>query len=238
MSKAPHEQAVARSLLQDRIIFWVGIGFVLVVPSLIGLYAPNSSVAWIALVSGAFVTMMSKFDSLAEFSLGPLRARMREVVDQATATIAQLQNLAVSITSAFLEHLIASSFMGVMSNDRRFKMRNELITELKLLGANDKQLQRAEAKWNDGVGLIYHRIISTQITDENKQNPTHNHNELVAELQKLPDFENLRSSTPESYEQFARSHGLLKPSVQSWVDDYRHFQKTGEIRRREEFMKG
>lgn len=238
-SVRPEREALvrARSTFQDQLVFVAGIVFVLLVPSAIGILVSNATAAWIALLSGAFVTVISKFDRIAEFSLGPLRARMREVVAEATATIDQLRELATSTTSAFLTNLIANSFMGGMSNERRFRVHDELVEQLRLLRVTEEQLERAEAGWKLGVGVIYHRIIGKRITDKAIEE-ARNSNTLQNEIQALLDFPNWAVPPPEKFENFAQERNMLTPAVQSWIDDYRHFRRTGEIRRRDEFLKG
>jgi hypothetical protein len=236
--RRPTLSPLGRSTLQERITFGIGVAFVLIAPSTIGLLTSNPTLPWVSLVSGAFITIVSKIDSLAEFSLGPLKARMREAVEEATATIDQLRDLATSVTSAFLTNLIAGSFMGGMSNDRRFRMHDELMKQLTLLGASEQHLRRADEEWRSGVGVIFHRIIGSRMITEAKPSTTKDHNDLHSEIQALLDFPNLKAAAPEHFEDFALKHNILTTDVQAWIDDYRHFQLTGEIRRRDEFMMG
>jgi hypothetical protein len=42
---------------------------------------------------------MARFDDLAEFSLGPLKAKMRETIDEAIATLDQLRAVATSMAT-------------------------------------------------------------------------------------------------------------------------------------------
>src|SRR5437879_1322551 len=83
-------------------LFWAGIIFTLLAPVVIGVYFQNSSSAWIAVTCGVFVTLMAKIDDLVEFSLGPLRARMRETISEANATIEQLRKVAATSARATL----------------------------------------------------------------------------------------------------------------------------------------
>ena len=45
---------------------------------------------WLTLVCGTFVAMMSKFESLAELTIGPLKVKMREVAQESRVLQAQL----------------------------------------------------------------------------------------------------------------------------------------------------
>jgi hypothetical protein len=48
----------------------------------VGRLIASNTTAWITVVCGAFVMMMSKFESLAELTIGPLKAKTREVVEE------------------------------------------------------------------------------------------------------------------------------------------------------------
>jgi hypothetical protein len=54
-------------------MLWLGVVFVLIVPTTIGLITTNSAIALVA-AACAFVAVMSRFDSLTELSMGPLKA--------------------------------------------------------------------------------------------------------------------------------------------------------------------
>ena len=57
-------------------------------------------IAWITLVCGAFVAMMSKFESLAELTMGPLKATMREVAEVNHATLDAAQKSLAALQAA------------------------------------------------------------------------------------------------------------------------------------------
>jgi hypothetical protein len=84
----------------DQILFWVSVAFVLLVPTAIGLITSNATIAGITLVCGAFVALMSKFESLAELTIGPLEAKMREVAEVNHATLDAAQKSLVALQAA------------------------------------------------------------------------------------------------------------------------------------------
>jgi len=220
----------------DRVFFVVSLCFVLVVPPLIGLVLHDNSVAWLTVLCGGLVAFLSRIEALAELRIGPLRATMREKIAEAAATVEQLRELATSITAAFLTDLIGSSFMGVMSNDMRLRIHDELIENLRSLGATNGQINRAEEEWRKGIGIVYHRIISNEMQKAVKHPNTMAHNKMSSETRALVDFPAWNVASPTEYERFARDHQVLAQDVQSWIDDYRHFLASNEIRRRSEFV--
>ncbi|MEE9294142.1 MAG: hypothetical protein V3W34_04135 [Phycisphaerae bacterium] len=68
-------------------LFWLGIVFTLVAPIVIGVAYGDQTTNWIAALCGAFVTFMAKIESIAELSLGPVKARMKEKMEEAAAAV-------------------------------------------------------------------------------------------------------------------------------------------------------
>jgi hypothetical protein len=220
----------------ERILFPVSVCFILAVPISIGLFFHAISVAWLAALCGAFVLLVSRLETLAELSLGPLKAKMRQTIAEAAATVDQLRDIATPMISAFLIDLISGSFMGGISNERRLQLHDELIDKLKALGATEEQLRKAEDGWRKGINVLFHRIIRNQIVEAAR--PSTTANQLASEVRTLLDFDNWSVADPKSFEELARKHQVLTPQVQSWIDDYRHFLVANEIRRRDEFVRG
>ena len=62
-----------------------------------------------------FVTFMARIDDLTELSLGPVKAKMRETIKEAYATIEELRNVAAISAKAILTDIMAGTFMGGMN---------------------------------------------------------------------------------------------------------------------------
>ena len=223
------------SPILERVLFPLGVVFILVVPIMVAVIFHDATASWIAALCGAFVVMSSKFSTLAEFSLGPLRAKMRETLDEAAATVEQLRELATSMTYAVLTDLMAASFMGGMSNETRLKLHDELIDKLGSLGATKDQIKRAESEWRKGIDIMYHRIIGANIITATNLTNTNDQNQLSAAVQALLHFLNWISAPPSEFETLSRNRDILTPEVQRWIDDFRHFRQANETRRRDEF---
>jgi hypothetical protein len=67
-------------------VFWAGVLYAGVAPEVISLFGGSTGASWLATWCGAFVAFMAKFDDLAEFSLGPLKAKMKETIVEVSAT--------------------------------------------------------------------------------------------------------------------------------------------------------
>jgi len=224
-----------------KLLFWIGIVFTLVVPILIGKFFSDHSISWVAALCGAFVVLMSKFEILQELSLGPLKAKMREQLREAAATIEQLRKIAAVTSEATLTDLMAGSFMGSMTLKKRLELNDKIIESLKEIGATEEQIKKVELDWRKGISIIYHRTIQhvvEQRKDPNQINPNAPEAAKKAghEIQELLDFEKWAVPTPHQIKIVLERHKIKSPEVEEWVSDYDHFLKTNEIRNKERFV--
>lgn len=223
-------------------IFWLGIFFTLSAPIVIGIYFDNPSISWVAALCGAFVTLMAKAESLAELSLGPVKAKMKEKLQEASATIEELRKIATATSEASLTELMSGSFMGGMNLQKRLELHDKVIKSLKEVGVTDTQIGEAEGDWRKGIAIIYHRAITKnikQVADVNtiNQNASENQKNAAEELQALLDFDNWAVPTPHQIKVVLKSHKIDSQEAENWLNDYEHFLKTNEIKNREQFVK-
>jgi hypothetical protein len=222
-------------------LFWVGAVFTLVAPVTIGLLSRNPTTMWIAALSGAFVTLLTRIDDLTEIALGPVKAKMKVTLEEAAATIDQVRNLAVAVARVASTDLMAGGFMGSMTLEMRLDLRDELIAQLHALGLNKKQIEDATANSTRAIAIIYHRTIHHAI--ERRKVP-HSVEGVPPELQeigsrfeKLVQFDSWRVPSSDKVQKFVVANNVNTDEVKHWTSDYDHFMRTGEIRRRELFVK-
>ena len=222
------------------VLFWLGIALTAVAPIVIGLTGGNASTTWVAALCGAFITFMAKLRDLTELSMGPVRARMRDTIAEANATVEQLRKIATSMAEAFLTDSMAGNFLSGMPLAKRLRVHDQLVASLEQIGVPNTEIRWADSEWSKGIGVIYHRIIRKVIEETCKEkalDPTSTNRHLT-EFQELLDFPNWSAPRPIDIERFCKARGLLVPAVEMWIDDYRHFLETGEIGRRAEFEEG
>lgn len=229
------------SIAINRVLFWAGVLFSVIAPLYIGLGLKNINMAWLSLLCGAFVTLMTKYEDIIEFSFGPVKARMRETIRQANATIDQLQKVALSYSTTMLTDLMAGNFMSGTTLENRLNLHDSIIETLRDIGLSDSAIDQAEQQWKKGIGVIYHRIILHTLEGRKKPHEINPETpkevmELSKEIQEMLDFDHWLAPTPDEIESRIEKRGLMKPEVKEWISDYRHYRKTGEIRRRELFV--
>lgn len=223
-------------------LFWTGVIFTLIVPILIGLVFKNTSTMWVAAVCGVFITVVARFEDITEVKLGPLQAKMRETIKEANATIEELRRVASISAKAIFTDLMAGGFMGGMKLKTRLDLHDQIISALKEIGASDNAIKDAESMWSKGIGIIYHRAIKDALDRHIKSlqvNPKAPQDIQKAgdQLQKMLQFEEWRAPTPDEMESFIESKGIMTEEILEWISDYRHYIKTGEIKRRNIFEK-
>ncbi len=224
------------------ILFWGGILFTLAAPVLIGLYLRDASIAWIAVACGVFVTIMAKFDDLVEFSLGPLRARMRETINEANATIEQLRKVAVTSARATLTNLMSGNFMDGTTLRTRLDLHDQYIDTLGRIGVSEVEIGACDELWRKGVGVIYHRGIGHCLNTLQSQHPADSEPgkafvKAMGELQDMLDFETWSAPSPERIQHFLNDRKIVNNDIAELISDYRYFLDTGEIRRRDVFVR-
>jgi hypothetical protein len=229
------EDSKSRSMV---VLFWVAIGFTATMPTIIGLLGGPANVVWASLVCGAFITFISKADGLAELSLGPLKAKMKETIQEASATVGQLRELATTMASAMLTDIMAGEFLSSMPLAKRLQLHDALLAQLDALGLSPEQRRRAEAEWVKGVGLIYNRIIRDHLRDAAQRQVAPGHVEgCMRRLSEIQNFSTWLVPGPEELKRFCKIERIESDAVMKWIDDYDHFSRTNEIRHREEFEK-
>ena len=224
-------------------MFVLSIAFTLVVPTVVGIWRGDANTAWLAAVCGVFVTLASKIDVIVEFSFGPLRAKMRDAIEEAYATITEVRKIAANISEPMLATLMAGNFgfSDGLNLQARLEQHDGLIANLREIGVTEEEIIKAERKWRGGIGVIYHRAIAPLIDERRKpyevnHNATPEQKEAYEGWDNLLLFEDWKAPSPSEMEEYLREKGVMTAEMQEWIDDYRNFIETGEIRRREIFV--
>jgi hypothetical protein len=222
-------------------LFWVGVVLTIVAPLIIGIHYEDPSTSWVAALCGAFITFISKLDQISELSLGPVKAKMKEKIDEVDKVLKQLRE-AVTVTShATLTDLMAGGMMGSMTLGKRLEIHENIILNLRAIGASEEQVAMAEKDWIKAISIIYVQIIRNTIEERESPNTVNfktpdNKKQASLEIDKLEDFSNWQMPTPYQIRAILESHTIKEPPVDLWVNDYEHFLNNNEICRPEELI--
>jgi hypothetical protein len=201
---------------------------------MIAVYFEDYHAAWIAALCGAVMLVLANPERLAEISLGPLRARMQEKIAEAVATVEQLREIAATMANVILSDLMAGQFIWGMTSAKRIELHDQLICDLKKIGVSQSQIDIAETEWAKGMGVLYHNKLRKML-DKNLAGSGLNEADIGKEFNSLARKDTRSASLPDDYEAFFKKYGLLTSDTTTWIADYRHFLKTKEVRRTNEF---
>lgn len=220
-----------------RFLFLILLPGILIVPALVYLRFTSVSFAALSLLAYCFLLFFIRFEDIAEISLGPLRAKMKEQIEESAATVEQLRSLASAISRGVLTDLMAGQFFDGMTLRQRLDLHESIINELRSLGVSESQINEAETNWRKGIGVIYHRIIRQHL-QKNQIDEGVDRNKLLADFQDLLEFSEWDAPSPERIRSWLGKRGI-RPSeeLNQWIGDYEMFIETNTIPRRREFEK-
>lgn len=224
------------------ILFLVGVIFLLVVPIYIGVkFKASPAFVWAVVMCGAFVVFASKIAVIDELSLGPLRAKMREKIREADASIKQLREISAVSSEVTLTNLMADTFMDGISLEKRLELHDKIIDSLKKIGVSKDQIAEADSNWRKGISVIYQRIIRHIVEQRKKAEEINLEAPKDAikagqEIEEMLDFRNWRAPTPQQISSVLKKYNIKSPGAEECIKYYDHFLKTGEIGNKERFI--
>ncbi len=223
-----------------KILFVFGIFFTLFIPLGIQIGIKDSTAAWIALLCVAFVSLMAKYDEIIEISFGPISARMKDKIIEATATISQLKKVSLAQSKAMLTNMMASSFLGNMPFKNKLLLHDDVIKSLKEIEIDDEEINRIDEMWQKGIGIHYLNLI--RATLENRKvgearNPDTTKEVMAVSdsIQEMLDFPTWTVPSPEKIENIINSKAMMKPEIQECINDYKFYLENKQIKRKELF---
>ena len=180
----------------------------------------------------AMFLFFMNLDRIAEFEWLGGKAKTREIVDEARATIEQLRHLAVVFADATITGLIASGRWGGSGADTQVRIRDELIKILRELEVDDAGIEKAQESYVKYLSF-YH---AQKVLDFSPDRPSSSEvTDRWNELQGRSEVEG-NLPTPEEFESFFEDCGILNQATRECIEDYRYFLKHHEVRNMERFL--
>lgn len=202
----------------------VGI-FIIIVPLILLGFWGKKNGTWSIVVAGAIVLTFANIDKIQRFKIAGIEAEMRKAVLDANATIEQLRNVATTSARATITSLMADNFIAGITLKNRLELHDQLISNLEKIGASKQQIEEADEMWKRGVGVIYHRGIGAKLGSPAAQ-----------EFQGLLKFDEWKAPSSGEIEKFIENKGLMNLELKDLIDDYKYFESTGTIRRKDLFF--
>ena len=114
------------------------------------------------IVAGAIFLAFLHIDKIQKFKGAGFEAEMKQAVKEANATVKQLREVAATSSEVILTDLMAGNFFDGTTLEKRLELHDQLIVNLRGIGATKEQIEKSKCMWNKGVGVIFHRGIYKQ----------------------------------------------------------------------------
>lgn len=222
-------------------LFWVGVVIAVFAPVPLAVFLDSAKFGVLCFVSGTLSVLFSRIDMLEELSVGPLKAKLREAISEAHATVEQLRTLGAELSNMTLSLLIATEFMGGMDVKAKFELHRKIIECLTALGASKEQIQGAQGNWVKGVSIMYYRLIRQGVegrTSVSQINLDAGDDELAAskEIHDKANIDAWEVPSPTEMREILIKHSISKAEVTAWIDDFESFLSTLSIPRIDLFL--
>jgi hypothetical protein len=172
-------------------------------------------------------------------------ARSKEAQRVAQETVTELNDarrklleLAKVSGSTMLTELMAGNFIDGTTLGVRLNLCDRIIGALRGIGLSEDEITDAKEVYAKGLGVIYHWAIQCAL--EGRTNPNEINIKASPELRRASDefgkmvkFPEWEVPSPDEMQSFIEQKGFMNEDVESLIDDYRQFLKTGNIQRRE-----
>ncbi len=202
----------------------VGFLIIIVPVTLLGFWGKKNGM-WLIVLAGATVLTFANIEKIQRFKIAGFEAEMKKVVQEANATIEQLRSVATTSARATITSLMADNFIDDFTLKNQLELHDQLISNLEKIGASKQQIGEADEMWKRGVGVIYHRGIGNKLDSPTAQ-----------EFQGLLKLDDWKAPTSGEIEKFIESKGLMNQELKDLIDEYKYFESTGTIRRKELFF--
>jgi hypothetical protein len=128
------------------VVFWIGIVLAGVGPSFLILIGFGEA-GWAALISGVVMMLASRFEDILELTVGPVRAKLREKVQEADTTLAETRNLASLLTSTSLSLVKRSGQIGGYTDEEQNQIAQEFRDSLGKVGTDETKIDELFEDW-------------------------------------------------------------------------------------------
>ena len=204
-----------------KILFWLAAMTAFICPTL-GIFLGYSQAGWASLVSSLVLMFATRFETVEELSFGPLKAKLREKIEEVEKFIEPLNELALTLSEISLTLVMGEGRWDGLSYDERFRAREQIDALLDSLSITGEKRNRIYEKWNAYLESDHANKISerkNQYTDE-----------FLERLGRLR-IDGLRVSPAADYKSLFVSEGLLTPEIDALIQDLDYFQHHRTVRR-------
>ncbi|TIO74442.1 MAG: hypothetical protein E5X74_18750 [Mesorhizobium sp.] len=218
---------------------WRNIFYVLCVAflGLFGYFVLNGKDGQVITLIASFVCLLaSRFNDVVKFKFSGsgLEGEMREVLQEARATVSQLHLIAEELSKNILWSMQAHGRMGGTSPESQHEMRNKVIATLEALGVAKERIAHVVAVEYPYIDFDYAHYVTRPLNMKVQDEDRIKWSEFFSsKKRKGIGFE----PKPEELEKFLESVNLLDAETTERLEDYKYFLKHRKHRRPNEWDK-
>lgn len=178
----------------------------------------------ISIVGGAIAMAFVNIDKIQKFKGAGFEAEMKEVINEANATLKELQEIASTISEVSLYQLTESRFSGNFSFRKKLEIHDQLIDKLKAINIKDEQIEKIEKVWNKGILLTYKNQITKEaqgLFDEVEEI-----NAIHEKLSKLINFKELEMENSINFRKVLKENNAINDTINILLDELQEFENT------------
>lgn len=189
-------------------------------------------------MAGLFPVMLiflffANLDKISEIEWLGGKAKTREVVNEARATIDQIRKLAVVFAENIITGVVTSGRWGGSGAETHERVRKDIIAILRELGVDEIGIKNAQATFVKYIAFDHvHHILD-------HAPPTPEKSEFIDRWNDLMQRSSFGSEMPppDEIERFFIDCGNLDEKTKESINDYRYFLEHHEFRNLERFNK-
>lgn len=188
----------------------------------------NVPAAIIAICAVVLVVLHPRFDSVIEFSFGPLTAKLERNLKESENLLASLKELAVLQTEMSVA-VAARTGRFAQQDDWLFQRVRALESKLKAMGVSEAQLNEVRSDF------IRYTLIDLGYRVLGNAQPFHFSEALQMEWKALRHGEDLKN--PDALENFLKKCNLLDDDRRGLISDMRWIVEHGDVRDVEQHLR-
>ena len=218
----------------------IGSSLILIFVIIFGFMGKSTEMS-ILVVAGGIVLSFLNLDKIQKFKGGGFEAEMRQTIDEANATIEQLREVATTSSEAIFTDLMASNFFNGIGLNKKIELHEQLMKNLKDIGASHAQIKKANITWDKGISIIFHRGLRCAIAkSETPHNIPSNLDEktkqVLSEFQNLMEYDKWFVPNSNELRNFIIKRNVMNKKVDEILKDYSYYEDKGLLRRHEVFV--
>jgi hypothetical protein len=180
---------------------------------------------------GALALIMTRLPDITLLDALGIKTELQHTIDDATAKIAQLRQLAVAISEPQLSELAMNGALLLeMRFSYQYERKKQIVDMLKSLGVSEDDIATALRVWTPATLRKLSNVIAISIAKTDTA--------LAEKFRAMRVDAHENPAKPDALREFLRDNHITDTEVVDLVDDYEHLFKTGEVRRTEVFPPG